>query len=221
MKAALKDAVASEMQCGIPFAEPRIRNIVIEMKPSPYLPKYPRSFHVRYVRFGLLVTRISEVLPRLNSLNERYVSGKYSRISYQDRHVLYSSRDRFGILLTKGQAFYMKYTIKCTTTHAPRFYRIGEQLLQNLDDLFDESKKSLKPRFTGLTNEKLGKVLGERRLVKLLYFRNFRLYKYVSRSTENLWIKKAAAGGERLVYFIHKQFQEYEQQGCSISDIKL
>lgn len=62
MTAVLNYVGAFEVQYGISYAETLVKGIVSDLMSSRYLPEQSRSFYVRYVRFGRLITKNDDVL---------------------------------------------------------------------------------------------------------------------------------------------------------------
>lgn len=87
--AVLNYAAAAELWYGRCVAEGRFKNIVDDMMTSEYPPRQSRLSQVRYVRFGLLMKKNSDVSPLLESLSESEEQSKELRMLYLDNKVLH------------------------------------------------------------------------------------------------------------------------------------
>lgn len=71
------------------------------------MPKQSHSSYIRYVRIGCLMTKNTEVLSLLESLNDSRGNGEYAEISHLDSKLLYTSRAAFVVLLLEAAYRYV------------------------------------------------------------------------------------------------------------------
>lgn len=129
MKVFLNYAGVFHLQYSISNAEAHIKGIVNDMIRSQYLPVQSRLSYVRYVRFGLLMTKNADVFPPLEAPNENREDGKKLGILYLNKEGLHVTRCWFVVLLIEAGGFYIIKPTESTVFHAPSFYRFGEPLL--------------------------------------------------------------------------------------------
>lgn len=85
MKAVLNYRRVFKLQYGVSFSEPSVRDIAGDMMLSRYRSKQFLSSFIRYMSFGLLMTKNAEVLPLLESLKKSSMIENEMRISHPDR----------------------------------------------------------------------------------------------------------------------------------------
>lgn len=95
------------MHYSISFAKAHIKNNVKDATPQQYSLKQLRLFYIRYVTFGRMKMKNSEVLALLEALNEDPVSGIKLRTSHLNTDYLPAARTGFILLFLEATKFYI------------------------------------------------------------------------------------------------------------------
>lgn len=154
----------------------RIKHVFDDLTPSRYLSKQTPSSYIRHMRFCRLMTKNTDDLPLLESLNEGRHNSTELEISHLNSEMLHAIRGSFVILLKEVADVYNNNPAKSVAFHVSSFYRFGEQFLKNPYELFEEFNNFFKPIYLGYVNERLAEVPEEGAKIKQLYFRNMRLF---------------------------------------------
>lgn len=106
------------------------------------------------------------MLPLLQALNGVEEDSDEPRKVQVESKVVHGTRASFVALVIEAVDFYINNSTKTTTFHAPRLYRFGELLLQNLYHLHVGFNVFFTQSFLVFMNEKLTKAPDEKRSIK-------------------------------------------------------
>lgn len=124
------------------------------MMPSRNMPKQLGSSYNRYNMLGCLMTMIVEVMHTLELTKKGWQNGRELGIWHLVCERLQATRTSFIALHVEADDFYRNNPTKSKAFHACSLYGLGEQMEQELFDLYDKLNDWLRSSFTGFISDK-------------------------------------------------------------------